>query len=42
MIYYWAIGKDHIYFLTAYTKSERENIDAGTLKQMRKLVESLK
>ncbi len=42
VIYYWATGKDHIYFLTAYTKGERENIDAATLKQMSKLVESLK
>lgn len=42
VIYYWAPSKDHIYFLTAYTKGERGDIDRDTLRRIRKLVETLK
>lgn len=42
VIYYWVPRKDHIYLLTAYTKGEREDIDADTLKRIRRLVETLK
>jgi len=42
IIYYWMPRKEHIYLLTAYTKGDRENIDAATLKQISKFLETLK
>lgn len=42
VVYYWTPSKDHVYFLTAYTKGEREDIDRDTVKRIRKLVETLK
>jgi hypothetical protein len=42
VIYYWAKVPEHIYLLTLYSKSERSNIDAATLKRIAKQLESLK
>lgn len=42
IIYYWAKSRDQIYLLTAYSKSERENIDAATLARIAKQLEAIK
>lgn len=42
VIYYWAKSKEQIYLLTAYSKSERENIDAATLARIAKQLETIK
>lgn len=41
-IYYWAKPKDQIFLLTMYSKSEQENIDAATLAQIAKKLETMK
>lgn len=42
IIYYWAKGRDQIYMLTIYSKSERENIDKETLARIAKQLETIK
>lgn len=42
VIYYWAKTREQIYMLTAYSKSERENIDAATLAKIAKQLETIK
>lgn len=42
IIYYWAKPRHQIYMLTIYSKSEKENIDAETLKRIAKHLEELK
>jgi hypothetical protein len=42
VIYYWAKAPEQIYLLTAYSKSERENIDAATLAKIAKQLGTLK
>ena len=39
MIYYWAKAPEHIYLLTLYGKSERENIDPAELRRIAKKLE---
>jgi hypothetical protein len=40
IIYYWAKSHQEIFLLTLYSKNERENIDATTLKRIAKELES--
>lgn len=42
IIYYWAKAREQIYLLTAYSKSERETIDAATLARIAKQLEGIK
>jgi len=42
IIYYWAKARDQIYMLTAYSKTEHENIDAKTLAQIAKQLGEIK
>lgn len=42
VIYYWAKAPQHIYFLTLYGKSERDDLDAATLRRIGKYLELLK
>jgi hypothetical protein len=42
VIYYWAKTREQIYMLTAYSKSERENIDAATLAKIARQLETIK
>jgi hypothetical protein len=39
VIYYWAKSHHEMYMLTLYSKNERENIDAATLKRIAKELE---
>lgn len=42
IIYYWSKTREQIYLLTAYSKSERETIDAATLAKIAKHLEGIK
>lgn len=42
IIYYWVKSREQIYLLTAYSKFERENIDAATLARIAKQLETIK
>jgi hypothetical protein len=41
VIYYWARSDDEIMLLTVYSKSEKDNLSAGEVKLLRKLLEKL-
>jgi hypothetical protein len=41
-IYYWAESRSHVYMLTMYSKSEKENIDKKTLARIAKQLEDIK
>lgn len=42
IIYYWAKSCEQIYLLTAYSKNEKENIDAATLAKIAKQLGEMK
>ncbi len=39
IIYYWHVGGGRFYMLLAYAKSERDDLTAGQIKVLRRLVE---
>src|ERR1700721_1462419 len=39
IIYYWVVSRDRILLLDIYAKNEKEDLSAGELKQLRKLIE---
>ena len=41
VIYFWAKADDQTFFLTLYGKGEQENLSAGDLKRVVKLLEEL-
>lgn len=42
IIYYWAQRRSQLYMLTVYSKSEQEDVDAATLAQIAKQLETIK
>ena len=42
VIYYWLKAEDQIFLLTLYAKGEKEDLGAGELKRIVKLIEELK
>jgi mRNA-degrading endonuclease RelE of RelBE toxin-antitoxin system len=39
MIYYWEVQKDRILMLLMYAKNEQDNLTAGQLKVLRRIIE---